>query len=228
MVDAQLNINLLDGIVFVVLFLSCLLSLFRGFIREFLSLTAWVGAALITLHVLPDVAKAAMPYVNNNAGVALIFATLGTYFTAVVSISILGAIILRYTKDGADVGVVDNILGLLFGFVKGSMIIILGFSLYTQIVSEEGYPEWVKTAYTLPAVKKGAGMMAGMMPGYLRDIALFGAKKEDGEGGIPEVGEPIAGEENSESTDGQENSTGNVFDRKALEDLLNSTEPDKE
>ena len=68
MVDAQLNINMFDGIVFGVLFLSALVSFFRGFIREFISLLAWIGAALITLYLVEDVAKFLKPYAKEGYG----------------------------------------------------------------------------------------------------------------------------------------------------------------
>ena len=58
MLDAHLNINLFDGAVFVILFLSAILSFFRGFIREVLSLGAWIGAAMITLFFAKDLASA--------------------------------------------------------------------------------------------------------------------------------------------------------------------------
>ncbi len=49
----QTSLNIFDLVVFGILGLSALLSFFRGFVREVLSLGAWVGASLITLYAFP-------------------------------------------------------------------------------------------------------------------------------------------------------------------------------
>lgn len=169
MEDAQLNVNLFDAIVFGVLFLCCMLSFFRGFIREVISLLAWVGAAMITLYFVMDVKELIAPYIQKEV-VAAIFAALGTYFVALTLISIVTSIMLKYIKQGADVGSLDNILGLVFGFIKGSVVILLGFFLMSMVMNEEDYPEWMKSSISLPYVKKGAETMEKMMPGYLQDL----------------------------------------------------------
>ena len=45
----ETSFNLFDTIVVVTIILSALLSFFRGFVREVLSLGAWVGASIITV-----------------------------------------------------------------------------------------------------------------------------------------------------------------------------------
>lgn len=169
MIDAQLSINLFDAIIFGVLFLSALVSLFRGFIREVLSLLAWAGAAMITLHLVERVTEWMLPHVNSEK-VALIFATMLTYFGALIAISIFNSLILRYVKQGTDVGIADNMLGLVFGVLKGWLVITLGFLVFSLVVKEEGYPDVVATAYTLPAVQSSANGLRAILPEYMRDM----------------------------------------------------------
>ncbi len=194
MIDAQLSMNLFDAIVLGVLFLSALISFFRGFIREFLSLLAWVGAAFITLYFVVDVAEYLEPYVKKPM-VAAIFATLGTYFVALMTISLLSSIIVRYLKTGEDVGAMDNLLGLFFGVIKGSLIVALGYFLLSVVLgaNKEEYPDWVKTAYTLPAVEKGTRIVVAMMPGYLKEITEYAQKEENEEFNLDESleGQPV-------------------------------------
>lgn len=180
MIDAQLQMNLFDAIVLGVLFFSALISFFRGFIRELLSLLAWVGAAFITLYFVLDVAKFLEPYVKKPM-VAAIFATLGTYFVALITISILNSILVRYLKSGSDVGAFDNIFGLMFGVLKGSLIVALGYFLLTVVMgpNKEEYPDWIKTAHSLPLVEKGTSIVVAMMPSYLKELATFANKEEE-------------------------------------------------
>jgi membrane protein required for colicin V production len=180
MLDAHLNINIFDGIVFVVLFLSALLSFFRGFIREVLSLGAWIGAAMITLFFAKDLAQALLPYLKTGLA-ATIFATMGTYFLSLTTISIFNSILARYIKKGSDVGHLDNILGMLFGIFKGGLIITLGYFLMTLIWGEnqEKYPEVVKTAYTKPAVEKCNNIFKKLMPAYIMKPLMPEQKTEE-------------------------------------------------
>jgi len=48
MVDAQLNY--FDMAIYSIMALSCIFAFFRGFVKEILSLIAWIGAAFITVR----------------------------------------------------------------------------------------------------------------------------------------------------------------------------------
>lgn len=165
MVDAQLNI--FDTIVIGILVLSSLIAFFRGFVREVLSLGAWVGSAIITVYFFPDVAKWLEPRFTNPM-LATGAAVVGTYITALLVISLINAIILRYVKAGNEVGLLDNMLGLLFGAARGAFIISLGFLLMTLVVGKE-YPVWVEEAQTREWVEMGAQALANVAPEYLEE-----------------------------------------------------------
>lgn len=210
MVDAQLNMNLFDVIVFGVIVLCCMLSFFRGFIRELLSLLAWVGASFITLYCVMDVAALIQPYVKKPV-IAAIFASLGTYFVALMVISILTSILLKYLKAGSEVGSLDHVLGLAFGFLKGSLIICLGYFLMSLVMNKEDYPAWMKTAITLPYVEKGTAVMVKMMPDYLKGITTMAEKAKDGE--PINLDDPLIGR-STKPADGSD-------DQKSLESIFN-------
>ncbi len=222
MIDAQLQMNLFDAIVLGVLFLSALISFFRGFIRELLSLVAWVGAAFITLHFVVNVAEFLEPYVKKPM-VAAIFATLGTYFVALISISLVSSILVRYLKTGTDVGAFDNIMGLAFGVIKGALIVALGYFLTTVVLgpNKEEYPEWITTAHSLPMVEKGTSVLVGMMPAYLKEITTFAQKDEAGfDTGAP-LETPQEQPGNVTPSEGYDEQ-----DRKQFQDILDSVEKD--
>lgn len=178
MVDAQFNINLFDAIVYSVLFISAIISLFRGFIREFLSLATWIGAGLVTLTLVDNVIAFLNQYFT-SAMAAAIFGTLGTYFLVLLAIGSLSRLLLRYVREGTEVGWVDNVMGLVFGVFKGGLVIVLGFILVTLIFKEEGYPEWIRTASTLPAVQTASIKVVRMMPDYLGSISSLNQPQEN-------------------------------------------------
>src|SRR5262249_17156325 len=138
MVETQLNI--FDSIIIGIMLLSSLLGFFRGFIREILSLGAWLGAAVLTIYFFNEAAEFAKHYIKNEK-LAAGAGGAGLYITALVCLSILNAIIVRYLKTGTEVGVLDNMLGLIFGIARAAFIISLGFLILAFTLGEkQDYP----------------------------------------------------------------------------------------
>jgi len=192
----ETSFNLFDLIVLAVVGLSALLSFFRGFIREVLSLGAWVGAAIITLYAFPHVHDWVRPQVNSDM-VASGIASMGTFMGALIIISIFTRLIGKYVKSGADVGVLDNILGLGFGAARGLLVICIGYFILTKVMTEENYPEWIKTAKTQPFIKETTSWLAKVAPDYIGDLSPNPDKngtdtKADDEDSTPRILKPKA------------------------------------
>ena len=171
----ETSLNMFDLVVLVVVGLSALLSFFRGFIREVLSLGAWVGAALITLYAFPQVTEYIRPKVNSDL-VASGLASMGTFIVALIVISIFTRLLAKYVKTGSDVGVLDNLLGMTFGAARGVLLVAIGYFIMTTVLIEKDYPEWIKTAVSKPYVEKAATWLAEVAPDYMEDLTPL---KED-------------------------------------------------
>jgi len=167
--EINLSINVFDSIILGILFVSALVAFFRGFIREFLSLVAFVGAAVITLYFFPQTSDAMKNHVKNEhvaAGVGVV----GTYVASLITISIFNAVIVRYIKKGPEVGLLDNFLGLVFGSIRGVFIVSLGFLIMSAFVSKEKPPEWLKTSFTKEYLKEGGDVILQIAPTYIKDL----------------------------------------------------------
>ena len=186
MVDAQLNI--FDTVVLGILILSSLIAFFRGFVKEVLSLGAWVGSAIVTVYAFPSVAEWIKPQVSSPV-VASGMAALGTYIACLLVISLINSIILKYVKAGSDVGILDNMLGLLFGAARGAFVVSLGFLLMTVVIGDN-YPDWVKEAQTKEYVEKGSDMLSKLAPEYMTKMR---EKKDEG-GALDSDIQPSSGE----------------------------------
>jgi membrane protein required for colicin V production len=165
----ETSFNLFDLIVLAVVGLSALLSFFRGFIREILSLGAWIGAAIITLYAFPHAAEYVQPQVNSPV-IASGLAAMGTFLCALIVISIINRVLLKYVKTGSDVGLFDNILGLAFGVARGVLLLSIAYFMMGLVLREDDYPEWVQTAKSRPYVEKSAKWLAQVAPNYLNDL----------------------------------------------------------
>ncbi len=159
-----MTINTFDACVYLVLFITGIISFYRGFIKEFVSLITWVGGALITFSLAPTSTAFMSQYIQSATGAAII-GTLGTYFLVIVTLGIVGKVVLRYIKKGADVGWFDNVAGLALGLFKGGILVVLAFVLITIVYKdEETYPEWLKQASTLPYIQSAALQMVRVLP----------------------------------------------------------------
>lgn len=170
----ETSLNMFDAGVLIIVGLSALLSFFRGFVREIMSLGAWAGAALITLYSFQRVSTWIEPQVG-SAALAGGLAAIGVFITALIAISFFIRLLLKFLKTGSDVGVLDNMIGLLFGIARGVLLISIAYFVMSIVVNEKDYPDWVKEAKSRPYVAQSAEYVARIAPDYLSVLT----KKED-------------------------------------------------
>jgi membrane protein required for colicin V production len=163
-------INLTDIAVALVILFSGLLALFRGFVHEILSVASWIGAAAATLigfpFVQPEVRKViAIPLVADlAAGIAL-------FLVVLVLLSILTRILANRVR-GSGLGPLDRSLGLVFGFVRGALLVCIAWLVLVWVLPREDHPKWLLEARTLPLVEYGGTFLANLLPERLRkDLA---------------------------------------------------------
>ena len=176
MIEAQMS--MFDVVVLSVMALSCLFAFFRGFVKEILSLGAWIGAGIVTIYFFPEAAKYLKPHFKSET-VAAGFATLALYLGALIIFSIINMFIMKFVKQGSDIGMLDNLMGLIFGAFRGALMVSLGFFLLSVALPEKEYPEWLEKSITRPYVEQGAIVLAKAAPKYLRDISSLQKKAVD-------------------------------------------------
>ena len=110
-------ITLLDIVLIVVMLISGLLAMVRGFMREVLSITAWVLAAGATLYAYAKLLPLAKQYFNNDI-VAAVAVIGGVFLVTLLVVSVLTMRISDMVLD-SRVGALDRTLGFLFGLARG-------------------------------------------------------------------------------------------------------------
>ena len=106
-------ITLLDIILIVVMLISGLLAMVRGFMREVLSIVAWVLAAGATLYAYAKLLPFAKQYFNNDI-VAAVAVVGGVFLLTLLIVSVVTVRISDMVLD-SRVGALDRTLGFLFG-----------------------------------------------------------------------------------------------------------------
>jgi membrane protein required for colicin V production len=151
-----------DLIIIAILALSALLAFMRGFVREVLSIGAWVGAALATIYGFP----LAQPYARKYIEVVLfadIAAGVTIFVAALILLTILSHALSKNVRDSA-LGAVDRSLGLLFGLARGAVLVCLAYLVMAWAIPKDDRPVWVAQSRTLPLVQQGADLLLKILP----------------------------------------------------------------
>jgi membrane protein required for colicin V production len=154
--------NIADIIVFVALILSAAIAFARGFVREVLSIGAWVGAALATIYGFPLAQPVARKYIH-VALFADILAGVSIFIVALIVLTVISHALAKNVR-GSALGAVDRSLGLLFGVVRGAVLICLAYLVMAWAVPPPDRPVWITKSRTMPLIQQGAGMLLKFLP----------------------------------------------------------------
>ena len=157
-----LPVNVTDLVVIAVLVISGLLAFARGFIREVLSIGGWVGAAAAPIYGFP----LAKPFLRNYISTELLADLITGVAIFVVTLGVLAALSHMLSRNVRDssLGAVDRSLGLLFGLVRGAVLVCVAWLLFAFLTAPDDRPDWITEARTLPLVTAGADALVRLLP----------------------------------------------------------------
>ncbi|TDI59317.1 MAG: CvpA family protein [Alphaproteobacteria bacterium] len=165
----DIPINVLDIVILVVAGLSAIVGLIRGFVREVLSLAAWIGAGWLALTFYPDSRVWTLGYIENEMWASIV-AGGGSFLFSLVVLTIIARLISKMVQSSALVGPLDRTLGMLFGILRGAVLVILGYTFTMMLVDEDSKkPQWAADSRLLPQVEEGAVLLLDIVPA---DITL--------------------------------------------------------
>lgn len=156
--------NWIDYTILGALALSVLVGLWRGLVSEVLSLAAWIAAFWVAWTFGPRVAAQfehaiALPAARIALGYGLCF----------VAVLIVGAVvrfIVRRLLWSTGLGGLDRLLGMLFGFARGVLLVTLAVFLagFTPLTREPGW----QGSLLLPQFRGVAAWLGERVPANVR------------------------------------------------------------
>lgn len=155
-------ITLLDIILLAVMLISGLLAMIRGFMREILSIAAWIAAALATLYLFNRVLPYAQQYFNNDI-VAKAAVIGGVFLGTLLIVSIITVRISDMILD-SRIGALDRTLGFLFGLARGLIIVVVAFLFFDWLVPQKSQPSWVTGAKSRVVLASTGDWLKSMLP----------------------------------------------------------------
>jgi membrane protein required for colicin V production len=168
-------ITLLDIILLVVMLISGLLAMIRGFMREILSIGAWGVAAVVTLYSYSRVLPIAKQYFNSDMVAAGVSAG-GVFLGTLLIVSIITARVSDMVLD-SRVGALDRTLGFLFGLGRGLIIVVVAFLFFAWLVPDRSQPDWVRSAKSKLVLQNTGQWLMSMLPDDPESTILKRLKK---------------------------------------------------
>jgi membrane protein required for colicin V production len=164
---AGTGLNALDIAVIAVLLVSALLAFGRGFVREVLSIGAWIAAGVATIYGFPYL----QPVLRQHIGVALIADAVTGAVIFIVTLILFTAIASLLTRNlrTSAFGALDRSLGFLFGLARGAVLVCLAYLVATWLMTPQERPDWLKEARSLPYIATGAEVLAQLLPQTAED-----------------------------------------------------------
>ncbi len=157
-----------DIICLFVLAISTLWGLWRGLLSEIFGLIGWIlgiiGAIQIGIHVGNALPMEAGP-LRNMAGGAIVF------FTTIFLIAIV-RICFKSVLKKVGLGPFDHILGMVFGIVRGSAMIVFAVLImrFTSLPEQEW---WKQSNFTRPSAVVADKLLKNMPMAWYRQLNYY-------------------------------------------------------
>ena len=156
-----LGLNLADWFILIVLIASGIISLSRGFTKEFLSLFLWLAAfvAAISLEYL------ATPKINEFIGNQEISKII-SYIVVFIVFIFLGGIIIKFVSKlikWSGASGFDRFLGVIFGLIRGLIVL---FVIFLILPSGLKTTDVINNSKITPIIQK----YAPQIEAYFRDL----------------------------------------------------------
>lgn len=165
----MMHFNMLDYIILGIIFISVIIGLVRGFIREAISLVTWFCAFVAALKFSPWVAGLLHSAISNTMTRYLV-----SGFLIFVAVLIIGAIVSKLVHLLISVtgfGFFDRLLGFIFGAARGILsgaviLLLIGASPYQNA-------DWVKQSELTPHFQPIVTYFVPFLPKDLTSMAAL-------------------------------------------------------
>jgi membrane protein required for colicin V production len=194
-------ISYLDALLLAVVAISGLVAMYRGLTREVLSILSWVVAALALLYFIRQhrslAEELAKQFSNPPQTVHVYIAQVALGAVIFLFVLIVVHLITSHISDtvlDSRVGAIDRVLGLIFGVVRGFVLVVIPYMFVVSFVCKEGatralaqgcqpgeLPGWVEQARSLGMISQTSGTLYGILSKYVPS-ALSGEQQQ---GAIP-------------------------------------------
>jgi membrane protein required for colicin V production len=155
-----------DIILIIVIGLSTITGLLRGFVKEFIALGVWILAVWAGYNYSGSLNPYLQPYIQDQS-----VRTIVGFIVVVLGVLIAGGIanmILGLFLKGSGLGAMDKVLGGMFGFGRGVFILSLIFAVLSM--TSLPYQQYVQGSRVYAQLQPVISWVSGYLPGLLNRV----------------------------------------------------------
>ena len=152
-----------DIIVFVIIGFSVVIGLFRGLVKEAISLATWILGVWVGLSFSSTLANK-LPFQLGDETVQVVIAFAILFLVILVAGGIVNYLIGQLV-DKTGLSGTDRLMGLVFGFLRGGLIVAIMVLLAT--LTSMPNEEWWNQSLTLPYFHDAAAWLKEFLPDTL-------------------------------------------------------------
>ncbi len=159
---SNFHLTSIDIVAIAVLAFFGALGAWRGFMKEILSIAGWAAASFALFFGFVPLQPVTRDFVHNTAIADFITGALLFAGTLIV-VSFIAHFLSKWIKDSA-LGGANSMLGFVFGLAQGTLIICLGFFLYSAAQPDpDEYPDNLKNAASLRYIQNATEFIVGLV-----------------------------------------------------------------
>ncbi|MCR9222777.1 MAG: CvpA family protein [Hyphomonas sp.] len=155
-----------DAVAIVIVIVSTLMALARGFMRELATLGAFIAAiaaAFFARRYFVDQLDGILPAGSPDwMPDAIIFVVV--FLVVYVAVAWFGANLSKTIQGVDGIGLLDRVAGGLFGFARGGVVLVFFVYLLNLAMDRDQIPEFVTQARTYPIISAGADYLTDRAP----------------------------------------------------------------
>lgn len=158
----ELPINIADAGILVILLVSAIFGFARGFVKEVLSISGWIGATFLALYLFPLLKPYARDYINNLLIADILTGSL-IFILSLVTLSYITHAISEKVK-ASSLGALDRSLGIFFGIGRAIIVVGIAWLVFVQFIPPSGRPQAILEARMLPIAHAAGEFVAQLTP----------------------------------------------------------------
>ena len=154
--------QIVDGVILIIVLISVLFGIFRGFVKESISVIAWILAIWIAIQFC-ETASAYVPGGIESPAIRLGLAFGGLFVLTLIVGAIINQIVgLLVSKSGLSG--TDRILGFMFGAIRGLVFVTALVLLVTSFSPGTKDKQWWQSSVALPYFDSLADQLFSYLP----------------------------------------------------------------
>lgn len=178
-----MSFTLFDFIVIVVVLISAVLAMVRGFVREVLSILSWVVAAVAAYFLYEPLLNLINPSPIEDVTLATIVSVAVIFIVVLIIATYITMKIADFVID-SRIGAIDRLLGFVFGVLRGVLLAVIAFAFFTWLVPLNVQPSWIRDAQSTPLLADLRDRLISVLPDDIQ------ATLSEGFGGADEATTP--------------------------------------